>query len=230
MYMTFASRNSTEAFLFKDLSVPRKALVLTFFVVSVFQSILLCYVDLFNTLAAVAIYDVTNRIDKAICSHTDKINIRFLLTTYEQMWTEMTKINAINSRLMLVVYVQTLTYLSSTCVDLMEESNWLNRVYVLSYYFLYALTFLLAAEANEKVTIKVKIHFLKFFSIENSIKKMLALKLVFRQTQLKKEFGSITKMKAREEKDGRKVRTLFRALSMELKILRLDFEEEATSL
>jgi len=47
---------------------------------------------------------------------------------------------------------------------------------------------------------------------------------------LKKEFGSFTKMEAREGKNRRKVRTSFRALSMELKILRLDFEEEAISL
>jgi len=109
MYMTFISRKSTEVFFFNDLSFPKKALTVSFFIILNLQTFLISYIDVFCFLAALALYDITNRIDRVICSNADLLDIRFLLTYYQQLCTEVNKMNAINSRVMLVVYVQKLT-------------------------------------------------------------------------------------------------------------------------
>jgi len=153
MYMTFISTDSKEKFLFEDLNVYKKALVIAFFIVSSLKSFLLTYIDLLSFMAAVAIHDITNRIDTFLYAQRDIMNIRSVLALYEHMLTEVNKINAINSRVMLFVYLEALTWLSQTSVAVMEESNWLSRFFVFRYYILYGFTFILAAEANRKVNI-----------------------------------------------------------------------------
>jgi len=157
MYMTFITDNSTEKFIFQELNAPKKALVVSFYIFQTFQSSLVCYIDVFNLLASVAIYDVTDKLERYFeANSSNKMNIRSLLAYYEQMWSEVNKINGMNRGAMLVVYVQIITWLASTCVDLIEENNWLNRAFFVSFYVLYALTFIIAAEANQKVSFKVK--------------------------------------------------------------------------
>jgi len=47
MYMTFISRNSTEVFFFNDLSIPKKALTVSFFIILNLQTFLIAYIDVF---------------------------------------------------------------------------------------------------------------------------------------------------------------------------------------
>jgi len=150
MYITFISRNSTAELVFNDLSYPEKALAITFFVASIFTSMLASYIELFNFLAALTVYNITNRLHRVVYSRTD-LNTRFLLTCYERMWTDVNKINEINSGVMLVVYVQIVLLLSSSSVSLMEYNNWVDRVSMFFNCILIAVTFILAAEANKKV-------------------------------------------------------------------------------
>jgi len=153
MRMTMFSSNSTSGvFFFKDLSLSRKVLVGYCFIINIFQIFLSIYTTVLNLLAAVAIFDITKSLDKVICSKADlKNSIRFLLACFEQMCTEVNTVNEINSGVMLVSYVQLLSWLSQTSVDVMEHNNWIYRVYAFIYYILYALTYVLAAEANKKV-------------------------------------------------------------------------------
>jgi len=89
-----------------------------------------------------------------MCTEVNKINAGN--SRVMQMSTEVDKINRLNSKVLLAMYVETLTFLSSTCVDIMEESNWLNRVFTFSFYILYGFTLIIAAEANEKVSQGIK--------------------------------------------------------------------------
>jgi len=152
MYTTFLSTNLTQHFLFKDLNYPEKALVVSRFIVTSFQAFIYAYTSVLNFLAAMAVYDITNTAYKFVCSHTD-MNVRSLLDIFDQMCTEVNKINAVNSRVMLVVYVQVLSWFTFSCLDVMEGSDWLLEVYLFSAYLLYALTFIVAAEANVKVSL-----------------------------------------------------------------------------
>jgi len=151
LYTTFLSTNSTEVFLFKDLNYPKKALVVSLFIVTSFQALSYAYIGVLNFLAALAVYDITNTVYKFVFSH-DEMNIRCLLDIFDQMCTEVNKINAVNRRVTLVVYVQALSWFSFTSVDVMEEYDWFVGVYLVSVYLVYALTFIVAAEANKKAS------------------------------------------------------------------------------
>jgi len=155
MYITFISSNATAELVFNDLNYPEKSVTITFFVVAILTALLQAYVELFNLLAALAVYDITKRLHKVVYSRTD-LNIRFLLTCYERMWTDVNKINEVNSGVMLVVYLRVLAWLSTVSVTLMQVDNWLGRVYLLLYSTLTAVTFILAAEANKKVNVCIK--------------------------------------------------------------------------
>jgi len=152
MYLTFLSTNSTEMFSFKDLNYPKKALVVSSFIVGIFQAVIQAYTTVLNFLAALAIFDITNTVYKFVFSH-DEMNIRSLLDIFHQMCTEVKRINAFNSRVTLVVYVLALSWFSCTSVDVMEEYDWVLKVFLVSEYLVYALTFVVAAEANKKASL-----------------------------------------------------------------------------
>jgi len=187
--------------LFEELDYSKKALTVCFFIIYNLQTVLISYIDIFNFLAAVAIYDITRKLDAIMCSKVDK-NIGFLLTCYGRMLKDVK--NAINSRVMLALYIQTLTFLTSTCVDIKEDSNWLNRVYMFGYYNLYAFTLILAAEANATVSLGLK-NFILYLS-----KHSLRIKIHFgRLKSLKGEFGSFTEIITRERHNLRKLLNTF---------------------
>jgi len=156
MYVTFFSGNHTGVFVFKDLNFPRKFAVVSSLVVDLFQVFQIACADILTLLSAVAIYDVTNRLHGIIFSKVD-LNLQFLLTGYEQMCMEVNGINEINSKVMLVVYVRLLSWLSHSSVDVLEPSNWLIKVHLLIYYIFYSSIFILAEEANRQVSLQLKI-------------------------------------------------------------------------
>jgi len=151
MRLTLLSKNSTEVVYFDQVMFPKKALVIIYLVLSHFQCFLNIYTILINLLAAVAMYDITSRIDRVIC-YKANLNIRFLLTCYEQMWGKLNTINEVNSKVMLVVYMYILSWSSVSSVHILEENSWLYRVFVLMYCTLFSSTFIFAAEANRKVS------------------------------------------------------------------------------
>jgi apolipoprotein N-acyltransferase len=64
------------------------------------------------------------------------------------------KINAVNGPIMFIVFVQIISWISSTTIDTLDDENWPNRCFMTLYYMFYLLTLFLAAEANYKVTLK----------------------------------------------------------------------------
>jgi len=175
-------------------------------------------------LSAVAIYDVTNRLHRVIRSKVD-LNLQFLLTSYEKMCVEVNGINEINSKVMLVVYVRLLSWLSQSSVDVLEPSNWLIKVHLLIYYIFYSSIFILAAEANRQVSLQLKIS--DFFPSWKSIRKFTqhALKSFqyeicgYRQTLLNEQFGSFTRKSIREGEDHKKAVTIFQVSLMARRII-----------
>jgi len=155
MYATGISRNSTDKFVFKDLNFPKKSLAVNVFLGSNFMGFVIYYTDVFNLLAAVAIHEITSRHERFLTSQNE-MRIRSLRTYYDQMCTKVNKINAINSQLMLIVYVRVVVWISSTSVFIMESSNWLIIVGGLTIYILHASAFMLAADANKKVKLPMK--------------------------------------------------------------------------
>jgi len=155
MFAAGITRNSTETFVFKDLHFPQKALAVSVFLATGLGNFLNYYTDVFNLLAAVAVHDITSRHERFLSSQND-INVRSNLTCYDQMCTKVKKINAVCNRVMLIVYVRLLAWISCRSVFVMEKSNWLIRLLVFTLYILHVSAFLLAADANKKVKLSMK--------------------------------------------------------------------------
>jgi len=155
MYAVGISNSSTDEFVFKDLNFPKKALAVNVFLAECLGNFLIHYTDVFNLLAAVAVHDIASQHERFISSQNDR-NVRSLLTYYDQMCTKINKINGINSRVMLIVYVRIVSWISTTTVYAMKYSNWANRVVVFTSLILHASAFILAADANKKVKLTMK--------------------------------------------------------------------------
>jgi len=155
MHATGISTNTSDTFVFKDLNFPQKALAVNVIIALWPAQLLLAYTDVFNLLAAVAIHDITSRHERFLSSQNER-SVRFLLTYYDQMCTKINNINAINTGVMLIVYVRLVAWISISSLDLMESSNWVWRALVFTKYILHASAFMLAADANKKVKLTIK--------------------------------------------------------------------------
>jgi len=155
MYATGISRNSTDKFVFEDLTFPKKALAVNVFLGSSFMGFVIYYADMFNLLAALAVHDITSRYERFLSSQNN-ISIRSLLTYYEQMCTKINKINAISSQVKLIVYAGLVIWISTSSLEVIENSNWVGSLMILIIYILHAFAFLLAANANKTVKLQKK--------------------------------------------------------------------------
>jgi len=155
LYAAGISRNSTDKFVFEDLNIPKKAFAVSFHLACSLLLLLIAYTDVFNLLAAVAIHGITSKHERFLSSQNDR-NVRSLLIDYDHMCTKVNRINAINSHVLLIVYLRLVIWISTSSLDVMESNNWLLRALVLSYYILHAFAFILAADANKKVQFTMK--------------------------------------------------------------------------
>jgi len=167
MYMTYMSDNITETYEFEKLDTGKQILVIFVVCISIFQDVLFSCVEICNFLAALSIYEITSKWQVVFSSEGDtKSSAKLLIRYLDEIRKQLKIINETNNQVLLIVYIQTLSWISSSALDLLEDINWLRKCFMVVYYVLYILTYYFAAEANHKVSIHVVVKAVKLFHFE----------------------------------------------------------------
>jgi len=131
-------------------NMTRQLVAILLLIIGYFHNLTLSYLEVFNLLVIIAMYEITCEMHSVFFKR-EKVKTQILLLHYADMWDHFTRINYINSGILLVVYLQIISWVSSTALDFLQDENWFNRIYMFLHCVLYSSMFILAAEVNHKV-------------------------------------------------------------------------------
>jgi len=150
LYMTFQISDRNVTYNFYEVSPVEKSLTIAVFIVDAYYNTILALLELFNLIATISLYEVSCKMHKIFFAK-EATSVKMLLRHYTDMKKVFGYVNKVNGPVMLVVYVQIISWISSTTLETLDEVNWPRRIYMGMYYTLYVCTFYFAAEVNHKV-------------------------------------------------------------------------------
>jgi len=150
--MSFVTRNLSQVYSFYDLADDKKAITIFVAVIQFYTAIVDYGCIIIFILCSLAAFEISIKFHR-MCFSPKKpsLHLLILLKYYEDVCSHFDRLNQLNSGILVVLFLDVMTFLSTKAIAFVDTTNWYYRFMNFLNWTLYAVGFMLAARANNKV-------------------------------------------------------------------------------
>jgi len=152
MYMSFHTRNVSQVYSFYDLADDKKAITIFVAVIQFYATVVDYGCIIIFILCSLAAFEISSKLHRVYFSNNKRSpHILTLLKHYEDVCGHFERLNKLSSEILVVLFLNVMTWLSTEALAFVDTTNWYNRLLNFISWTLYGTGFILAAEANNRV-------------------------------------------------------------------------------
>jgi len=155
MYMSFVTRNLSQVYSFDDLADDKKAITIFVAVIQFYTAIVDYGCIIIFILCSLAAFEISSKFCRMcyypMSPNKPSLHLLTLLKYYEELCGHFERLNELSSGILVVLFLDVMTWLSTKALAFVDTTNWYNRFMNFLNWALYAVGFMLAARANKKV-------------------------------------------------------------------------------